>query len=165
MITILGDSMINDLKHRDFQQKCQNHRFYAKSYPGATVADTAHYIQPSVQREPDLLLVHCGTNTLKGYKCAKNIANEIATLASSAKRTNNDVIVSSIIGREDEFRTKATEVNVFLKQMCQELDIGYLDHSNISCEHLTFKGRFPSLHLNKVGSDILFNNLVDSFIL
>ena len=165
MITILGDSMIKDLKHRDFQQRFPNHRFYVKSYPGATTADMAHYIQPSVQRQPDLFVVHCGTNTLKEEKCAKDIANEIATLASSVKRTENDVIVSSIIGREDELKSKAAEVNVFLKQMCQELDIGYLDHSNILHEHLTFKGRFPGLHLNKAGSDILFENLVDSFIL
>ena len=99
MITILGDSMIKDLKHLDFQQNFPHHRFYVKLYPGATVADMAHYIQPSVQCEPDLLLVHCGTSTLKEDKCAKDIADEIATLASSAKRTNNNVIVSSIIGR------------------------------------------------------------------
>ena len=102
MITVLGDSMIKNLKHRDFQQKFPNHLFYVKSYRGATTADMAHYIQQSVQRQQDLLVVHCGTNNLKEEKCAKNIANEIATLALSVKRTENDVIVSSIIGQEDQ---------------------------------------------------------------
>ena len=94
--------MINDLKHHDFQQKFPNHRFYVKSYPGVTTADMAHYIQLSVQPQLHLLVVHCETNTLKEEKCAKDIANEIATLALSVKRTENDVIVSSIIGQEDQ---------------------------------------------------------------
>ena len=110
MITILGVSLIKDLNYRDFQQKFPNHRFYVKSYTGATIVNMAHYIQPSVQPEADLLVVHCGNNTLKEEKCAKDIANDIATLASSGKRTENDVIVSSIIGREDELKSKAEEV-------------------------------------------------------
>ena len=165
MITIQGDSMIKDLKHRNFQNKFPSHRFYVKSYAGATKADMSHYIQPSVKHLPDLLVVHCETNSLKEQKCVKDIANEIAILACCPKHTNNNVIVLSIIYREDKLKTKAAEVNVFLQQICQELDIGYHGNSNIVCEHLTFTSRFLGLHLTKVGSDILFNDLVVSFIL
>ena len=70
--------------------------------------------------------------------------------------------MSSIICRGDNLNEKAEKVNSTLLSLCQGLHLGYLDNSNINQEHLTYKGRFPGLHLNADGTNILFSNLVNS---
>ena len=73
----------------------------------------------------------------------------------------NEVVVSSIITRGDDLNDKAQEVNEILYSHCNDYGITYLDNSNIEKYNLTYRGRFPGLHLNKSGSDILLSNFVD----
>ena len=160
-IAIIGDSMIKDLKFRDFQAKCPKEKIYVKSYPGSTVNDMSHYIQPTANRNPDLFLIHIGTNNLRDSESAEKTANEILELAASVKTSQNEVVISSIITRGDDLNEKAQEVNTLLYSQCQDYNITYLDNSNIEKYNLTYRGRFPGLHLNKSGSDILLSNFVD----
>ena len=121
----------------------------------------SHYIQPTASRNPDLFLIHIGTNNLRDSELAEKTAYEILELAASVKTTQNEVVISSIITRGDKLNEIAQEVNTILYSQCQDYNITYLDNSNIEKYNLTYRGRFPGLHLNKSWSDILLSNFVD----
>ena len=161
-VAILGDSMIKDIKHWDLVKSCPNNKIFLKSFPGADISDMSHYVNPTIKRDPDIVVLHCGTNSLRDEDSAEKIASDIADLAAKMKSDENEVVVSSIICRGDNLNEKAEKVNSTLLSLCQGLHLGYLDNSNINQEHLTYKGRFPGLHLNADGTNILFSNLVNS---
>ena len=51
---------------------------------------------------PDVYLIHVGTNDLSSNKSPEQIPLDILNLANSLKLDNNTVIVSSIVLRDDE---------------------------------------------------------------
>ena len=61
------------------------------------------YIKPT-QRDfnPDVYLLHVGTNDLSSNISPEQISLDILNLANSLKLDNNTVIVSSIVPRDDE---------------------------------------------------------------
>ena len=142
-VAILGDSMIKDIKHWDLVKSCPNNKIFLKSFPGADISDMSHYVNPTIKRDPDIVVLHCGTNSLRDEDSAEKIASDIADLAAKMKSDENEVVVSSIICRGDNLNEKAEKVNSTLLSLCQGLHLGYLDNSNINQEHLTYKGRIP----------------------
>ena len=51
---------------------------------------------------PDVYLIHVGTNDLSSNKSPEQIPLDILNLANSLKLDNNTVIVSTIVLRDDE---------------------------------------------------------------
>ena len=121
----------------------------------------AHYCKPTAKHDPDIVVLHFGTNSLRNDESPEKIANDIASVAVAMKNDQNNVVVSSIICRGDSLHDKADLVNQLLYALCGGLQLGYSDNSAIQKEHLTCRGRFPGLHLNKIGSEILFSNIVN----
>ena len=85
-----------------------NHRYIVKVRPflSAKTIDMVDYIKPT-QRDfnPDVYLLHVGTNDLSSNKSPEQISLDILNLANS-KLDNNTVIVSSIVPRNDENKKK-----------------------------------------------------------
>ena len=113
------------------------------------------YSQPSREYENDLIILHCGTNDLKTNP-AKNISDDIISLAKSLKTERNDVMISGVIPRRDKLNDKGKEVNRLLSTWCFQNNFNFIDHSNIDIQkHLNYSG----IHLNFNGTDILGKNL------
>ena len=76
-----------------------------KSVPGRSIYHyyLVDYIKPT-QRDsnPDVYLLHVGTNDLYSNKSPEQISPDILNLANSLKLDNNTVIVSRIVPRDDE---------------------------------------------------------------
>ena len=85
-----------------------NHKYIVKVRPflSAKTIDMVDYIKPT-QRDfnPDVYLLHVGTNDLSSNKSPEQISLDILNLANS-KLDNNTVIVSSIVPRNDENKKK-----------------------------------------------------------
>ena len=160
-VAIIGDSMIKNIRHWEISKFCPNQKIYVKSFPGADVTDMHHYSRPTAKRDPDLVILHCGTNNLKLTEDPTKVAEEIIDLANSLKHDNNHVVVSSLVRRADEEREKVSLVNDVLYTMCQDQRLEFMDNTNIQEHHLTNRGRFPGLHLNNEGNQILFSNFVN----
>ena len=115
-----------------------------------------HYVKPTIEQNPDIIILHCGTNNLKINQdestIAKNILDVALEITKTSKKTN--VIVSSLVTRNDKFGEKANEVNVVLSTLCQERNVGFINNDNLSKAHLN-KSR---LHLNRKGSSLLARN-------
>lgn len=159
-ITVIGDSLLKDIKqHRMRRDLSSNDKLYIKTFPGATTDCMKSYVIPTLKYEPDLVLLHCGSNDLRSQKSPEEIAESIVDLAKSMKKDSNDIIISGIVTRNDEWNEKGIEVNDYLYTKCNEQDIFFSDNSNISGKkHLNLSG----LHLNHKGTFVLANNILDS---
>ena len=94
---------------------------------------------------------------LRNGKQADAIANDIVNLAKSMKSSENEVMLSGIVPRRDEFDNKGKEVNKILKTLCYENNYHFIDNENIDkMIHLNNSG----LHLNYRGTYAMGANLV-----
>ena len=133
-----------------------NTKVFIKSFPGATTECMEHYCKPSLKYEPDLIIIHAGTNDLRSTKSAETIADEMISLCTKLKTDSNDVIVSGIVCRKDRLSSKGLGVNNLLKNKCTHHHLGYIDNGNIGIHHLNGSG----LHLNSQGTVSLANNFL-----
>ena len=159
-IVILGDSMINNIDREKVQRGLYNNdKVYVKSFPGATSKDMESYSTPIKDYENDLIILHCGTNDLKGNKSPAEIAKEIFRVANNLKTQTNEVMISGIVPRRDNLQEKGKMVNSLLLSACAANDFHYIDNSNVDIyAHLNRGG----LHLNFKGTYRLGSNFVDA---
>ena len=99
------------------------HPIYIKSFPGAKIECMTDYVKPSIKYNPDVLLLHCGTNDLRSRKDATDLTNDIITLANNLKQDDKLIIISGLIERKDKWNEKGKEVNIALKLKCAEKNI------------------------------------------
>lgn len=158
-ITIVGDSLVKDVKAFKMKKSVnKGDKLYVKSFPGATTNCMSDYIKPSLRYNPDLVIIHCGSNDLRSQKTPNIIADDIVELASKSKTETNDVVISGLIARNDELNLKAMQVNEQLIAKCNERQIFYIDNNNIiATKHLNGSG----LHLNHYGTMLLSNNFLN----
>ena len=157
---ILGDSIINVIEQHKFKDGLgNNEHVYVKSFSGADVEAMRSHVIPSKRFENDLVILHCGTNDLRGNKTAEIIATDIMNLAKEMKSEENEVMVSGIIPRNDNLNEKGIDVNKFLVTFCKTFNFIFIDNSNINkVTHLNKSG----LHLNMKGQYLLGRNLLNS---
>ena len=131
---------------------------YVKSFPGANTEDMYSYTKPTSKRNPNLIILHCGTNDLRNEISSERIADNIVTLARSLKTEATDIIVSGITPRNDNLDMKGREVNKLLCRKLSGQNLGYIDNTNIDVnQHLNKSG----LHLNYLGVKTLADNYLD----
>jgi len=135
-----------------------NEKIYIKSFSGATVNDMKDYARPTIRKEPDLIVLHAGSNDLRSNKSAQNIASDVMKLALDMKSETNDVMISSLVFRDDipGLNKKGNDVNLILKAECEQFNLLFIDNFNIQKQHLNGS----NLHLNYKGTVTLANNLL-----
>ena len=153
-VTVVGDSIIKQVKPNHMRNN-GNIKAHVKSFPGAKTSHMHHHAQPSLDYNPDVIVLHCGTNDLRDEKDPANIANGIIKLAESIKNANTPIIVSSLTTRSDKFKKKAAIVNTKLNELCENQSIHIIKHPNIEEKHLSRDG----LHLNYKGVELLTKNI------
>ena len=97
-----------------------------KSFPGAKTACMVDYMKPSLKNKPDVILLHVGTNNLRTDNTPEDISNDIINLAMTSITSENHIIISGIVGRNDALNNKATEVNNLLKSKCDVNHFSFL---------------------------------------
>ena len=146
-IAIIGDSMVKDVDPFDLRKKLNDKKskVYRHNFNVATIDAMEHHSIPVMEFDPDIAILHVGTNSLRGGNTESKIADDILSLACRMKKETNEIIVSSIIARRDQYKEKAEKVNDFLQIKCSQVNIPFIRHNNIRGEiHLKPKG----LHLN-----------------
>ena len=159
-ITIIGDSMLKGFNQYDMSKLMPNkEKIYVKSFAGATIEDMGDYVKPAMKYDPDLFVLHCGTNSLQGDKPPATIAENIIKLARNMKKENNDVIISGLVPRNDKLKVKCLQVNDYLKIKSAQVEIGFMDNSNLNkYSYFNPKG----IHLNFKGSEALSRNFINA---
>ena len=79
-------------------------RVVVKSFSGSKVSDMHHYIQPTLDKNPDEIIVHIGTNDIKSGSSPGAIADSIVDLCNFAEHhsSNTAISISGIILRNDD---------------------------------------------------------------
>ena len=114
------------------------------------------YARPTVRKNPDLIVLHAGTNELVTKKSPSNIASDIMKLVLELKTEVNDVMISSILCRNDELDAKGKQGNFILKEECTSYNMLFIEHPNIVQKHLNGSG----IHLNFKGTSTLATNFL-----
>ena len=156
---VMGDSMIKNIKGWKLNQHLDDDFIVVKSFPGATSEDMSHYIEPSLEKRPQTVVIHTGTNDLKGVETANVIAKRIIKLATRCTDRGSQALVSGLINRGDQpkLNGKLEYVNELLKASCESRNIGFIDNSNITLTNLNNS----KLHLNSSGDKKLTNNILE----
>ena len=110
---------------------------------------------------PNLIILHGGTNDLNSEKTSSQIANSNINLRNSLKKDNNDITISLIAPRADNLNNKANEVNNRLVNMCNQLNIRFIYRSDdIQPERHVNDSK---VHLNRYGT-IVFAKKFTNFL-
>lgn len=159
---IIGDSMLKDVKGWQLSKSAkESEMIIVKPFPGATSSDMTNYIIPTVQRKPNRIILHVGTNDLKSKKSSKEIAESIVKHAMFVSEHEITVIISGIIKRGDILKEKVGEVNKLLLELCQLHNIIFIDNENIDPQKHLNGSR---LHLNRKGTSLLCKNFLRVFV-
>ena len=84
---------------------------------GSNVGCMKDHMKPSIRETPDHTILHVRTNDLNSDSPSDLIAKSIVDLALNVKNNSQNVSISIIIVRNDNFNEKAMEVNAYLKQL------------------------------------------------
>ncbi|CAB3999511.1 Scavenger receptor cysteine-rich type 1 M130 [Paramuricea clavata] len=156
-IAILGDSMIKMLNPSRLRRSI-GRKTIVKTFPGASVTDMKHYVKPTLEKNPELIVLHVGTNDIH-QKEPEEIVKEMESLCTGIV-TNSlaKVAISEIIQREDESRNiKIKNTNNLLAKLCSKYKWAIVQHGNINISNLHASG----LHLNITGTATLAKNYIN----
>ena len=156
-IVILGGSTMKHVTGYEMFKKLESYKVCIKSFSGPKVRLMKDYIKPVMRKKLDHTILHVGTNDLNSNRPSDLIAKSIADLTITLKNNSQNVSVSNIIMRNDNFTDKFMEVNGYLKQFFIERNIFLIEHTKIIHSRNINRSK---LHLNKSDSLILSNNFV-----
>ena len=141
-IEIVGDSMLGGINGWS-----KPGVFYTRvnSFGGATSADIVDMAEIALRREPDMLIVHSGTNDFgHGVQTKK----ELQRVISKARGKNPDIVIgiSAICHRVDEkhLQPKIRDMNNQLKNFCQQQQVTLINHDDFDADCLARKGLHPN---------------------
>ena len=88
---ILGDSIVKDVK--GWKLSDEKNQVVVKHFSGAKTKDMKSYIIPSLEQNPETIIIHSGTNDLKSDSSPQEITRDIIKLTTSCKTQTNKVIL------------------------------------------------------------------------
>ena len=97
---IIGDSMVKEIKAWKLKKRLKEN-VQVKSFPGATIDDMKHYVIPTKKEEPNIIILHAGTNNLRDNQSTTSLANNIIEFGISLCTPQNEVVISGICHRAD----------------------------------------------------------------
>ena len=153
---IMGDSTVSGLMEKKMSR---NRKVKIRFFPGAKIKDMFHYAIPLLEKKPDYVILHVGTNDAP-YKGGSDISKEILELMRFIKEKHpgcKKITLSAPIIRTDNYN--ANKENERFISSLNKSDVSYITHDNIIKKHLYRDG----LHLNRIGFTILAENFL-SFI-
>ena len=114
---ILGDSIIKNIQGYKLGKQV-GERVVVKSFAGATSSEMTHYIQPTLERKPQRIVLHIGTNDLRNSSPEK-VADNIVDLAREIEmKSDAKVIISELTTRTDKLSDESA-VKSTNKRLCR----------------------------------------------
>ena len=136
-----------------------NERVVSKSFSGATCKDMKHYIVPTLEKKPDELILHIGTNDLKD-RAPKEIVRDIMALKEFVVKSSpqTKVTISELVLRTDDkkLNDKVKNVNELLKKSCDNNNLSIIGHADIDGQCINQSG----VHLNKKGTSLFALSII-----
>ena len=100
-----------------------NNKVKVSTFPGCTTKDMRDHIKPIIRKNPEQLIVHVGTDSLRGSENPTACAEEIIDLTRWIKSAapESEVALSSLTARsdDDQLANQIKEVNSTLRKFCR----------------------------------------------
>ena len=154
---IISDSMLNGLDEKRLAR--DNFDVKLSCHGGCTIGCAYMHLDPVVTYNPDVILVHIGTNDCSSkwsYDVYDDLKDFFVHINSLLPRA--EIVISLPTYRTDNSKANVTLTN-FSFNLVRNNEFNYLDNSNIYEQHLGKKG----LHFNSKGVKQIAKNII-SFI-
>ena len=93
-VFIVGDSILKNLQGRKISRSA---KVKVSSFPGCTTMEMRAHIKPISRRNPDAIVMHVGTNSLRSSASVRDCAEEIVNLAAMiSNESSADLAISDI---------------------------------------------------------------------
>jgi hypothetical protein len=143
-VLLCGDSMLNGIDSNGLSSK--KHQVSVRNFPGATSNDMIDYTKPLINKKPDVMIIHVGTNDL-----TKNVVDTRSNLLTIVENIRNDspmteITLSNICLREDDIslNKKCVALNNEIESLASDYGLKVINNGNIDSSCLSKK----KLHLN-----------------
>ena len=111
----------------------RDHNVKIRSHLGATSIDMWDYIKPKLRHQPDVIILHCGTNDISNeINTLKKLKNLLKQIEGCDTHKKPQVVISSLIKRYDQdFNEDMKSINENIQSLCTSKDLSFIDNSNI----------------------------------
>ena len=136
-----------------------NRKFIVKVRPfsSAKTIDMEDYTKPTKRDfNPDLYIIHVGTNDLSLDDTPEVISSRIIDTAKSLMTEKNKVVISNIVPRGDKYKEKGEILSKVLNEACSKENIPVINHNNINPKRHLNRSK---LHFNNYGNSIFVKNI------
>jgi len=130
-LVLLGDSNLQAIKPSLMSSGLQNRNFIEKfAHSGATAAHLRHYVDISLEKKPVAMIIHGGTNDIKGRNANSRTAEQIAgdLIATAVRAREHGVRIVAISGilitRDQQANIRGQEINALLQEYCRAYNFG-----------------------------------------
>ena len=143
-IMIVANSII---KHVNGLEVSRDDSVKIRCHPGATKDDIIDYVRPTARKEPDMTIIHTGTNYIQNKVNTLHKVRKVIIIIKEID-VNNEIQIafSSVIHRDNQDFEE--EINRKLDNLCQGKGIKLINNNNIDASCLNRS----KLYLNKSGT-------------
>ena len=129
-VYVVGDSIVSGLSEKGLSKR---HTIKVRSHPGDTTEDLADDIKLIMRKNPDLVIIHFGTNdtTYDGGKTKEKLQETIDYVHEHGPET--DIAISLCTLRKDKpgLQKKVSSRNNIIKEVCKKNKLKWIDNSNL----------------------------------
>ena len=120
-----------------------------KSFRGAKTSHTHWPAKPTIEKKPENIIIHYGTNAISKDTDPEKIAADIINLSKSvSEESRSNVVISGLVPYKGYLNAKLRNINNKLRDYCRNRILSFLkgdhtnakNHCNISVLHLNNKG-------------------------
>ena len=132
-ILIIGYSQLHHNEESCLSGK--NIKALVRSDGGLKVEQVTNRYGELLNEDFNEIIIHVGVNNTE-HESEESIMSKFRTLSESTKESH--VAFSGILRRTDqpEFNKKITHINSFLKNLCLDNGLDFIDNNNINFKHL-----------------------------
>ena len=160
-IKIFSDSIPKGIRIKQMNQQIRNGNARIHSFPGATSHQLLHYLDVNLDKYTDTVVIHIGINDI--LNSASNVNGLLSNIKDMIKKCRNfgvkHIFISGLVYTKRIIIEFLEDVHLKLVNVCKEMQVYFIDNSNITGLFLYRDG----LHLLESGKKLLANNFVSNF--
>lgn len=160
LIALIGDSTIKQLSGYQLSKKCQGTTVMVRSQQGGKIKNIKNLMIDILEDvSPDAICIHVATNDINGGRSVNEIIQDMENLIMLIQRQGIVPVFSLVTRRADKYSSKVDIINNRLIQLCNHHGVGYIEHQNITKNHLNSGG----LHIAREHISLFSDNFAKYF--
>ena len=161
LILLVGDSTIKNVTSFDLRKECKEASIMVRPYRGGKIKNIKNMIMDVLDDkvEPTAICIHASTNDIGSGRHIEDIVGDMENLLKLIQGKGIMPIISLPTVRNDKFSQKINVLNGQLVQLCRRYEVCFIEHRDITSEHLNKSG----LHINSKFNHLMNSNFAQCF--